>query len=87
MGGWKSLRIIGWVRHNGEVDLKMRGGYGGNPFQSNFVATKDFGATKLPPSDPMPQKYSASEVYYRTGTRYIFFYISMLVVSVIKRYE
>ena len=74
MGGWKNLIIIGWVKHNGEVDLKMRGG---NPFQSNF------GATKLPPSDPMPQKYSASEVYSRTGTRYIFFYISMLVVSLI----
>ena len=76
MWGWKNLRIIGWVKHNGEVDQKMRGG-GGNPSQSNF------GATKLPPSDPMPQKYSASEVYSRTGTRYIFFCISMLVVSVI----
>ena len=54
MGGWKNLRIIGWVRHNGEVDLKMMGGGGRgrgrvNPFQSNF------GATKLPPSDPMPK--------------------------------
>ena len=29
MGGWKNLRIIGWVRHNGEVDLKMMGGGGG----------------------------------------------------------
>ena len=51
MGGWKNLRIIEWVRHNGEVDLKMMGGGRGrgrvNPFQSNF------GATKLPPSDPM----------------------------------
>ena len=52
MGGWKNLRIIGWVRHNGEVDLKMMGGRGRgrvNPFQSNC------GDTKLPPSDPMPK--------------------------------
>ena len=29
MWGWKNLRIIGWVKHNGEVDQKMRGGGGG----------------------------------------------------------
>ena len=38
MGGWKNLIINGWVRHNGGVDLKMGVG---NPFQSNFGATKD----------------------------------------------
>ena len=37
-GGWKNLIINGWVRHNGGVDLKMGVG---NPFQSNFGATKD----------------------------------------------
>ena len=28
MGGWKNLRIIGCVKHNGEVDQKMREGGG-----------------------------------------------------------
>ena len=41
-GGLKKLLIIKiiinvWVRHNGGIDLKMRG----NPFQINFGATKD----------------------------------------------
>ena len=42
MGGLKNLHMNGWVRHNegrGEgVDLKI--GVGGNPFISNFGATK-----------------------------------------------
>ena len=41
--------------------------------------------TKLPLFDPMLQKYSASafqNFHGTTGTRYIFFYIFMLVVSV-----
>ena len=45
MGGLKNLHMNEWVKHNGEefggggVDPKM--GVGGNPFQSNFGATKD----------------------------------------------
>ena len=39
MRGWKNLIINGWVKHNGEVDLKM--GWGCNPFRSNFAAIKD----------------------------------------------
>ena len=37
MGGWKNLRIIGWVRHNGEVDLKMTGGGGGGLIHSKVI--------------------------------------------------
>ena len=36
MGGLKNLHMNEWVKHNGE-EL----GVGGNPFQSNFGATKD----------------------------------------------
>ena len=39
MGGLKKLIINGWVRHNGGLDLKI--GEEGEPFQSNFGATKD----------------------------------------------
>ena len=35
----RTLSINGWVRHNGGADIKM--GLGGDPFQSNFGATKD----------------------------------------------
>ena len=84
MGGWKNLIINGWVRHNGGVDLKIggagEGGGGGNPSQNNFGATK-----KLPPFDPMLQKYSGrafQNCHDRIAMRYIFFYISMLVISV-----
>ena len=38
-GGLKKLIINGWVRHNGGLDLKI--GEEGEPFQSNFGATKD----------------------------------------------
>ena len=81
MGGWKNLIINGWVRHNGGADLKM----GGGSFPKEFWCHKIY-LTKLPPFDPMLQKYSASafqNCHGRTGARYIFFYISMLVVSVV----
>ena len=42
IGGWKNLIINGWVRQNAPImpypPLKIGGG---NPFQSNFGATKD----------------------------------------------
>ena len=34
-----NTRVEQWVRHNGGVDLKICGV--GNPFQSNFDATKN----------------------------------------------
>ena len=51
MGGWKNLSINEWVRHNGEVDLKIGGGVGGgggNPFQSNLVPQKILDKTFWP---------------------------------------
>ena len=56
--GWNNLHVNGRVRHNGRgggVDLEL----GGNPFQSNFGATKKY-LTKLPNFDPIFQKCSAS---------------------------
>ena len=38
--------------------------------------------TEFPTFDPIFQRYCIPEVYSRTGTRYVFFYISMFVVSV-----
>ena len=46
MGGLKNLHMNEWVKHNGEElggggGVKQKMGVGGNPFQSNFGATKD----------------------------------------------
>ena len=78
MGGGrelKNLSINGWVKRNCGVDLKIH---------SNIILVTQMilnKITKLPPFDPIPK--NNQHVYSRNDTRYIFFYISMLVVSVI----
>ena len=79
IGGWKKLIINGWVRHNGRVDLKMeRGGW---VILSKVILVSQKTVKKTSTFSPNAPKI-LSKCIPELPKRYIFFYISMLVVSV-----
>ena len=62
------------------VGVGVGGGGGVNSFWSNFGATKD-----TEQNFQLLAQYvkNTQQVYSRTGARYVYFYISMFVVSLI----